>query len=84
MILKIDSDYIITSDENNFILSNVYLSGDKSKNPGEEKVKTIGYYGSLESALNGYVKISLRNLEGDLLNVINKLDELKESIKGIK
>ena len=86
--VKIDDKYFIDTDENNYRLNEVKVTGDKSKNSGELYTVIQGYYGSLDSALKAYVRYSMRELPESVESVIEKLNELEANIvamcKGIK
>ena len=78
MRIDLDNVYSIKSDENNFILIENRVKGKDSANAGEAYEVSVGYYGSLSSALNGYVKNYLRKNEDisnieELIEAINKL-----------
>ena len=92
-MIKIDEEYLINSNEKCYTLEKIGTIQDKeSKNYGEE-VKTIeGYYSTIESALNGYIREKTRryisssniNTLNDLLSEIQKIDkELKEKFSII-
>jgi hypothetical protein len=60
-MIKINKNFIIDSDENQFIVKEVGTIQDKnSKNYGEETYNVIGYYGTLEQALHGLEKVLSR------------------------
>ncbi len=85
MRLMIDDKMGITSDENNFVLFELKVLGEKSKNAGELTESTIGYYGTLVQALRGYSKYSLRSSEAKgLKEVLAKLDAIEKAIMNVK
>ncbi len=47
MYIKLDENYIIKSDENNYILCELRVASDSAKNAGETVEKTVGYYGTI-------------------------------------
>lgn len=60
-MIKINKNFIVDSDENQFILKEVGTIQDKnSKNFGEETHTVLGYFGTLEQALYGLEKILSR------------------------
>ena len=60
-MIKINDKFCIDSDGNQFIVKELGTVQDqKSKNYGEETQTTLGYYGTLEQALNGLEKILSR------------------------
>lgn len=78
MRIDLDNVYSIKSDENNFILVENRVKGKDSINAGEAYEVSVGYYGSLSSALNGYVKNYLRKNED-----ISNIEELIEAINEL-
>lgn len=81
----IDEKFGITSDENNFVLFELKVLGEKSKNAGELTEATVGYYGTLQAALKGYAKYALRSSEAKgLKEVMAKLDAIEKAIMNVK
>lgn len=78
MRIDLDNGYSIKSDENNFILVENRVKGKDSVNVGELYEVSIGYYGSLPAALNGYVKNYLRKNDN-----ISNIEELMEAINEL-
>ena len=61
MMIKINDKFCIDADENQFILKEFgTVQDENSKNFGEVTQTTLGYYGTLEQALNGLEKILSR------------------------
>jgi len=87
MYLKLDERFVITTDQNNFVLSELKVKGKESKNDGEEYLVAIAYYGTLQFALRGYVKNSVR-LDSDSIKdvklLMNKLEDIENIIRNIK
>lgn len=82
--MKISENYFIESDENNFKLLEIRIKGDKSKKAGDEREVVLGYYGTLENALKGYLKHKIRhdlNTEDDIESFFEKLDIIHNDIK---
>lgn len=86
MRVMLDDKYGIGSDENNFVLFEVKVKGKDSKDVGGVYDVTIGYYGNLEQALQGYVRNSLRkdNDINHLKELVNAIDKLNKTIKDIR
>ena len=86
MRVMLDERYGIGSDENSFVLFEVKVKGKDSKDVGGVYDVTIGYYGSLEQALQGYVRNSLRRNDeiNHLKELVNAIDKLNKTIKDIK
>lgn len=85
MRIDLDNVYSIKSDENNFILVENKVKGKDSVNVGEAYEVSSGYYGSLQAALNGYVRNYLRKNE-DISNIrelIEAVNELHTTISKI-
>ena len=81
-MIKLDDKYFITVDSNNFKLCEIRIAGDDSKNPGGEREAIIGFYGTLDYCLKGYVNLSLRSeLPENIEELILKLDTLKKTIE---
>lgn len=78
MIIKDKSlePFIIRCTDNSFDLIEILVAGEKSKHPGLEYEKTIGYYPTLSSALRK-AAIMQANRSGDKTN-------LKEYISRIE
>ena len=74
--IKLDDEYKIVSDSNNYMLQKLG-QGQGEKNKGKETISTIGYYGSLEFALKSYKQLLIR--ESD----ITTINELLAAIKAI-
>ena len=85
MYIKLDENYIIKSDENNYILSELKVASESAKNAGEIVEKTIGYYGTIQQALRGYAKISTRQPNQDgYKELLQKLDAIEQAILKVK
>lgn len=85
MKLDLDKEFFIESDVNNFILFKKSLTGEKAKVQGLETVKPIGYYSTLQNALRGYTKHSLRLLENEnVQDILDKLNSIETIILKIK
>lgn len=80
--MQLDDVYRIKNDENNFTLVEVRIRGEKAKNAGEEREVTVGYYGNLKAALEGYVRNSLRSdLPEEAQMIMDKLNQLDKNIE---
>jgi hypothetical protein len=73
MNIKIDENYSIKSD-----LRNVILVENKITEEGKEYDSPIGYYGTIESALKGYLKTRIN------LSNATTIQELLAEIKNTK
>lgn len=87
MYLKLDDKFVITTDQNNFVLNELKIKGKESKSAGEEYLVALAFYGSLQFAIRGYLKNSLR-MDSDNINgvesLLNKLDTIEAIISKIK
>lgn len=60
-MVKINDNFVIDSDENQFILKEITTVQDtNSKNYGEKREIVLGYFGTLEHSLIGLEKILQR------------------------
>lgn len=85
MKLELDYEYYIESDENNFTLFKKSLTGEKAKVQGLETIRPLGFYGTLQNALRGYTKHSLRLLENEnVQDILDKLNSIEAIILKIK
>ena len=85
MYIKLDENYIIKSDENNYILCELRVASDSAKNAGETIEKTIGCYWTIQQALKGYAKISTRQPNQDgYKELLQKLDAIEQAILKVK
>ena len=85
MYINLDENYIIKSDENNYILCELRVASDSAKNAGETIEKTVGYYGTIQAALKGYAKISTRQPNQDgYKELLQKLDAIEQAILKVK
>lgn len=87
MIIKLDDKFALVTDDYNFVLNGIKIKGEDSVNPGEEYLSPVGYYGTLKASLEGYLRHSLRKDTNGVDNVdklLNKLNEIQESIVGIR
>ena len=77
MNIRIDKDYKLTSDERNVILTKISI-GQSGKSKGKEVESNVGYYGTIEHALNDYLRIKINTSQATSIN------ELKEEIREVK
>ena len=87
MIVNINDEYFVEVDSLNHTLKRRRVS-----KTGKERIDTIGYYGNMVNALNGYVKLcQIRETEETIRDYIkaieavnNKcLEEIEQSVKEI-
>lgn len=85
MIIELTKDWNISTDDANFTLNSIRVvkEGDNAGNTYEV---AVGYYGTLEASLKGFVKHALRKDQDTvaLKKVGEKIEELYSFIKGIK
>ena len=85
MYINLDENYIIKSDENNYILCELRVASDSAKNAGETIEKPVGHYGTIQAALKGYAKISTRQPNQDgYKELLQKLDAIEQAILKVK
>jgi len=79
MEIMVGQNYKITSDPLNIVLNKKYFKKDKQGNVTEEEAfKQIGYYNTLNSALNALIEKEIKG--SDAIS----LDELKKYVEGVK
>lgn len=79
-MVKIDNEYMINANEKCYTLEKIGIVQDKeSKNYGKEVTTIEGYYSTIESALNGYIREKTRKYINK--PIINTLEELLSEIK---
>ncbi len=88
MNLELNKKYFITSDKYNFVLCQHCVYGKDSKNHGTEYIKELGYYPTLESLLQRYLDLKLKDESivdiAGLLTAINTArKEIYELHKGV-
>ncbi|HHY26426.1 MAG TPA: replication initiation protein [Desulfitobacterium dehalogenans] len=81
MRLDINSKYCITSDERQFIVNQKGISGEKSEKPGEETLRPIGYFGTLNSCLKFLVNKQIRDSDcRSFMEVVSLVKSLHDEI----
>lgn len=86
-MIKIDDEYVINANENCYSLERKSIVQDvESQNYGKETKIVEGYYTTIESALNGYIKIKTRKyISSENENSLKELlDEIKKIEKFLK
>lgn len=82
MALKLDNEYRIETDENNFIL--VYESEQYNEKTDKNYIKKDkSYFPKLSQALDRYLNDCLRPL-GDIVQIYNELERIEVLIKTLK
>lgn len=82
-MIKLTDKVYIKADTNNYTLTEKTIVQDEnSKNYGKEIFKDIGYYPTIEMALNGYMTATTRKYISSEQE--NSIKELKEQIKQTK
>lgn len=92
-MVRIDENYILNANDSCYTLETINTIQDKeSKNYGKETRVIEGYYTSIESALNGYMKARTKeyissekeNMLNELIHMIQELEcELKDKFKNL-
>ncbi len=83
MRLDINAKYCITSDERQYIINQKGVAGEKSDNPGEETLRPLGYFGTLNSCLKFMVNreilksdcTTFRELRGLVNSLHDEIDQ---------
>lgn len=80
MNIQLEKDIYLTSDENCFQIKKL-VGYDKKEKPN---YKTLGYYSTLEQAINGYANNHMRMSEATSINQLrNELEALDNHIKNL-
>lgn len=83
--ITLDKKYKLVSDSKNYMIQKVGQVQDGEKK-GDETITTMGYYGSLESALKNYKELLIRESDietiEELLSTIKEIDKKIEKILG--
>ena len=81
MNIELEKDILLLSDEMQFILKKKIGINKKTRKP---TYRTLGYYTTLEQALNGYLKYRTRLSEAKTLNeVLVEIENIKDDIKKL-
>lgn len=85
-MVKIDDKYYIDADSNCYILREKYIVQDeKSKKLGEEVFRDKGYYTTVESCLEGYLKqVTRKYIRENGTDLKALLEEVKKQNKFVK
>ena len=82
-MIKINDEYYINANSHCYILQRFGIVQDKeSKNYGKEAYENLGYYPSLEGAINGLIKYETRKFISK--EDTNTLKDLQKEIKKIE
>ena len=82
-MVNINNKYYIDADSKNYILKEkTIVQNEESENYGKEFFKDLGYYTTLESVLNGLLKIGTREYISK--NDKTTVEDLKKFIKEYK
>ena len=88
-MIKLTDKVYIKADINNYTLTEKSIVQDKeSKNYGKEIFKDIGYYPTIEMAINGYMKATTRKYisreeENSIKELIEQIKQTKEFIQSL-
>ena len=86
-MVKIDDEYLINANESCYTLEKISTIEDtSSQNYGKETRTIQGYYTTIESALNGYIKVKTRkyiskDTENNMKELLREIKNLKEYLK---
>ena len=80
-MIKLNDKYVIKYDTMNVILCKVGVMSEKSKTPGQETVKVVGYFSSFESLIGALLSDNLLNDNLETLqDILNSIKDFKEDI----
>ena len=88
-MIKVTDRFYIDANTNCYVLKEKTTIQDKnSKNYGQEVLKDLGYYTSLESLLNGILKITTREYiardeERNIKELIEEIKRVEEYLKSL-
>lgn len=87
-MIRVNDDYIIDIDEMNYVAKFDYHKTTTDKNGVEKPTyKTIGYYGSLASAISGIKKqMQMNAFEQEVMKLdkaIEKIDEIEKEFNRL-
>lgn len=66
--IKIGEKWVITSDQHQFILNQIFVRGSEAKNPGEEYMVAVAYYPTIKSLVSGLLNRELKASDSKTLN----------------
>lgn len=82
MNIKIDKNYSLKSDARNVMLveNKVIQEGDNKGNPTEI---TLGYYGTIEGALKGYLRLKINLSDATTIEgLLKEIESIKKTIEN--
>lgn len=88
-MIKVTDRFYIDANANCYVLKEKTIVQDEnSKNYGQEVLKDLGYYTSLESLLRGFLKITTRKFiareeENSIQELIKELKRAEEYLKSL-
>ena len=88
-MIKVTDRFYIDANTNCYVLKEKTIVQDEnSKNYGQEVLKDLGYYTSLESLLRGFLKITTRKFiareeENSIQELIKELKRAEEYLKSL-
>lgn len=89
-MIKVTDRFYIDANTNCYVLKEKTIVQDEnSKNYGQEVLKDLGYYTSLESCLQGILKITTREYiakqeENSIYDLIKEIKRAEEYLKNLK
>lgn len=88
-MVKVTDRFYIDATTNCYVLKEkTTIQDEESKNYGQEVLKDLGYYTSLESLLNGILKTTTREFiaredENSINNLIKEIKRAEEYLKSL-
>ena len=80
-MIRVNEEYAIGYDKMNIILYRINVKGEKSKNPGEERPKAIGFYGSFKHLVKKLLDDKLLHDKPDTLEkVLETIETFEKDI----
>ena len=81
MMIKIGENWAITSDKRNIILNEIGVKGEDSKNPGEEYLQPVGFFGDLKHCLCDLLERKIKKADAE--NISSLIGVIKSTKKEI-
>lgn len=83
MDIKIDKEYSLQSDERNIILVKTKRA-KKGENTGKKYEENVGYYSTVQMALNDYLRIKTNLSEAtSIQELLTEVKEIRKTIENV-
>lgn len=83
MNIKIDKEYSLQSDERNVILVRT-KKAKKGENTGKKYEENVGYYSTVQMALNDYLRVKTNLSEATSIpELLTEVEEVRKTIEKV-